>query len=116
MFLIFNQKKRYEIRLHRLIYWLHNPHWDILDTNQNNLIDHIDGNPKNNNIENLRVVTNQENQWNQTRAKGYYWDKINKKWRASIKFNKIHKHLGHFELEEDARQAYLDAKKIYHII
>ena len=26
------------------------------------------------------------------------------------------KHLGYFDLEEDARQAYLEAKKIYHTI
>jgi hypothetical protein len=109
-------KKPYKIRLHRLIYWLHNPHWDIFDSTMDNFVDHIDGNPSNNNIENLRVVSHQENQWNQTRAKGYRWYKQKNKWCAYITINKKMKYLGLFELEEDARQAYLDAKEIYHII
>jgi hypothetical protein len=108
--------KIFRFNLHRIVYWLHNPDWDIFNTHRDNFIDHIDGNPSNNNIENLRVVTNQQNQWNQTRAKGYSWDKIHKKWRASISINKKTKYLGLFELEEDAHKAYLDAKEKYHII
>ena len=109
-------KKRYGFRLHRLIYWLHNPDWDILDSSMENHIDHIDGDKLNNNIENLRVVTNQQNCFNKTKAKGYSWSKKNKKWAAQIGFNNKVKNLGLFELEEDARQAYLDAKEKYHII
>tara|TARA_R110000787_G_scaffold88827_1_gene188352 strand:+ start:925 stop:1401 length:477 start_codon:yes stop_codon:yes gene_type:complete len=109
------KKKYYRFSLHRLIYWLHNPEWDILDSSiVNNSIDHIDGNRLNNNIENLRVVTNQENQFNRTGAKGYYWNKG--KWKADIRLNGKNKHLGLFDNEDDARNAYLEAKKIYHII
>ena len=109
-------KKIYRFKLHRLMYWLHNPDWDILDSNQDNSIDHIDGNPLNNNIENLRVVTLQENQWNQTRAKGYHWKKKINKWESKITLNRKTKYLGLFDKEEDAHNAYLDAKKKYHII
>ena len=49
---------------HRLIWMWHNG--DIPEGFQ---IDHIDRNPSNNNIENLRIVTQQENMWN-TKAKG----------------------------------------------
>jgi len=111
-----NKKKRYKIKIHRLIYWLHNQEWNLFDSSKDNCIDHINGNTRNNNIENLRVVTHQQNQWNRTRAKGYNWDKCSKKWKAQIQVNCIAKHIGLYENEEDARQAYLDAKEIYHII
>tara|TARA_R110000803_G_scaffold81554_1_gene147510 strand:- start:266 stop:748 length:483 start_codon:yes stop_codon:yes gene_type:complete len=109
-------KKIYTFLLHRLVYWLHNPEWDIMDSSMENHIDHIDGNPLNNNIENLRVVTNQENQWNRTKAKGYYWFKRDKNWKAEIRLNGKCIYLGCFDNEIDAHNAYLDAKKIYHII
>ena len=78
-------------------------------------IDHIDGDRLNNNIDNLRIVSNQENLWNQTRAKGYSWCKLHHKWHASIKVNK-NINLGYFNTEQEAREAYLNAKKKYHII
>tara|TARA_R110000803_G_C11760385_1_gene293836 strand:+ start:55 stop:540 length:486 start_codon:yes stop_codon:yes gene_type:complete len=110
-------RKRYYLLLHRIVYWIHNPDWDILDSSiLNNSIDHIDGNPLNNNIENLRVVTHQENQWNRTRAKGYTWNKTAKKWEAYIKYNNKRKYLGVFDNEIEAHNAYLDAKKKYYII
>ena len=109
-------KKIYNFSLHRLIYWLHNPDWDIYNSSTNNSIDHIDGDMLNNNIENLRVVTNQENQWNQTRAKGYSWNKTANKWVSRIRLNGKLKHLGNFDKEEDAHNCYLEAKKKYHIV
>tara|TARA_R110000782_G_scaffold61226_1_gene126198 strand:- start:326 stop:811 length:486 start_codon:yes stop_codon:yes gene_type:complete len=109
-------KKRHSLKFHRLMYWLHNREWDIFNSSTNNSIDHIDGNPLNNNIENLRVVTHQENHFNMTRAKGYYWYKRDKKWKAQIQLNGKVKYLGNFDNEVDARNAYLEAKKKYHII
>jgi hypothetical protein len=81
-----------------------------------NQIDHINGVRDDNRIINLRDVTNQQNQQNQTKAKGYYWVEHMKKWRAMIGVDEKRIHLGYFDTEEEARQAYLDAKKIYHII
>jgi len=109
-------KKNY--RVHRVIYYLHNQDWDIDDSRRDNLIDHIDGNRQNNSIENLRVVNYAQNLWNNSHrdVKGYSWDKTNKKFRAKIAVNNKRIHLGSFDLEEDAHNAYLDAKKIYHII
>ena len=80
--------------------------------NPEQCIDHIDGDRKNNNLENLRIVNNQQNHWNMTRAKGYSWCKQMKKWRTRVG-TKI---IGYYENEEEARQVYLDAKKIYHVI
>ena len=109
-------KKRYGFLVHRIVYWLHNRDWDIMDSSRDNAIDHIDGDMLNNNIENLRAVTQQQNNWNRTRAKGYSWDKRDKKWQSYIHFNGKRKYLGSFDNEIDARNCYLEAKKKYHII
>jgi len=101
--------------LHRVNYFAHNQGWNIHDFSNKNQIDHEDINKANNNIDNLRVVTCQENQFNSI-CKGYCFNKQKQKWEAYIYVNYKKKHLGYFDLEEDARQAYLTAKKIYHII
>jgi hypothetical protein len=99
------------LRLHRFVYEL--AHGSIPVGLQ---IDHIDGNRTNNYLCNLRVVSHQHNQWNHTKAKGYYWNKQSKKWMAYIYLNDNQKYLGCFNTEAEARQAYLDAKAIYHVI
>jgi len=83
--------------------------------NLKNEIDHIDRNPSNNNITNLRIVTRQENCWN-VRGRGYIWDELNKKFMAHIKLNNKFINLGYYYNEKDARQAYIDAKLKYHNI
>ena len=100
---------------HRVIYQLHNPEWDIHNEPYKNQIDHIDIDKLNNNINNLRLVSNNQNQFNKN-CKGYYWDKNANKWKAQIGINGESKYLGIYNVEADARNSYLDAKKIYHII
>jgi len=107
----FNINKKYN--LSRVVYKAHNPDWDITDISKNNQIDHINVNSLDNRIENLRVLTNQQNNMNK-KAKGYIWRKKANKWQAQIKVNGKLKHLGLFAEEEDARQAYLNAKELYH--
>ena len=99
--------------LSRIVYKAHNNDWDITDSSKNNQVDHINRNPLDNRIENLRVLTNQQNQFN-TKAKGYCWSKKANKWHAQITVNDKHKYLGSFTEEADARQAYLNAKELYH--
>ena len=102
--------------LHRVNYYAWNQDWDIYNSCiKTNSIDHEDRNKTNNNINNLRVVTNQQNHFNRN-CKGYSWYKQSQKWMAYITVNGKRKHLGYFLLEEEARQAYLEAKKIYHKI
>lgn len=108
--------KAHHIAIHRLVFYLHNPLWNIYDSSNDNSIDHFDGNRFNNKIENLSCVTHQENQWNRTKAKGYCWHKEKQKWHTSIRINCNSIHLGYFENEEDARDAYIKAKLIYHVI
>ena len=68
-------------------------------------LDHIDGNPGNNRLSNLRVVTACENSRNQSMRSnntsghpGVYWEKNRNKWRVSIS-NHYH---GYFQHKEDA--------------
>ena len=112
--------KRYRIYINknyyglsRIIYKAHNKDWDIIDNGNNNFIDHINRDSTDNRIENLRVATNQQNQWNRN-AKGYFWNKKDNKWCARIRVDDKIKHLGHFDNEEDAAISYLNAKEVYH--
>jgi len=107
--LIHNDKK-YNIRGHRLGWFLH---YGTLPTNQ---LDHIDGNRTNNRIENLRNVNNQQNHFNMTKAKGYHWHKATNKFKAEIMKNGKNIFLGLFDDPLEARAAYLEAKKKYHVI
>lgn len=100
-------KKRY--KTHRLIWIYH--YGDIASNMQ---IDHINGNRIDNRIENLRVVNNQQNSFNSHNTKGYSIK--NGKYQAEIKINGKSKYLGLFSNEIDARNAYLDAKRKYHIM
>jgi len=111
LYIISIDNKKYN--LSRVVYKAYNNDWDITDNSMNNFVDHINRNPLDNRIENLRVLTSQQNQWN-TKAKGYCWHKQKNKWQAHIMFNGKPKHLGLFTEEEDARQAYLNAKELYH--
>ena len=104
-----------QYQYHRVMYKLHNHDWDITDGSKDNLIDHIDRDKLNNNIDNLRVVSHQQNMFNKN-GKGYYWHNKSKKWRAQIRVNGESKYLGYFDVEQDARDCYLAAKKNYHII
>lgn len=100
---------------HRLA-WLHvHGEWPA------GLIDHIDGNPGNNRIGNLRVVNSSLNQQNQRRARsdnrqsGLLGVHPNyKKWSAGIRVNGKRIHLGSFDTPEEAHEAYLKAKRELH--
>lgn len=78
------------------------------------MIDHIDRDRKNNNLNNLRLVTHKGNQENR-RAKGYSWDSQKGKWKARIVHHKKLIHIGHYDTEEEAHQAYLDKKRKLHL-
>ena len=101
--------------VHRVIYKFNNPDWDIHDVSSTNQIDHFDNDKINNDIENLRVVTHSENNQNTITTKGYSWNKNNNKYVAQITINYKRHHLGYYDTEEEAREAYLIGKKKYHI-
>jgi len=83
-------------------------------------IDHIDGNPLNNRIENLRSATQSQNMGNSklkknnsSGYKGVTFRKDTKKWNASIMVNGKHISLGCYKTKEEARDAYIIGSKKY---
>ena len=102
-------KKRFSLKAHQFVYYY--KYGRIVDC-----IDHINGMRDDNRINNLREVTHQQNQYNQKNPKGCYLDKKTNKFQSKINFDGNEIYLGYFNTEQEARQAYLDAKKIYHII
>ena len=103
-------------RKHRLVKLAHDPTFDIFDVSPNNCIDHENHTRDDNSNDNLRVVTNQQNHFNRSGVKGYSWSKKTNKWEAYIGLDYKKINLGQFEKEEDARNAYLEAKAKLHII
>jgi len=99
---------------HRLVYYAHNQDWDIDYEPCDNPIDHIDRDRGNNHISNLCLGTPSLNQQNRSNTKGYYWNKQRQKYQAYIKSNNKSIYIGEYKTEEEARQAYLDAKKLHH--
>jgi hypothetical protein len=45
-------------------------------------------------------------------VKGYSWDAQKQKWKARIKINQRLQHLGYFDTEAEAHEAYLHAKSL----
>ncbi len=96
-----HEAKRIQVRMHHL----------ILGGVQRR-IDHIDGDGLNNQKLNLRPATQTENMWNRkvqkhsSRYKGVTFLKRTGKWIASIRLQKVKKHLGTFTSEIDAARAY----------
>lgn len=90
--------------------------WFCVNNEIANEIDHINGIKTDNRIENLRSVTHQQNMWNVSKAKGYGFHKNIKKYMAYISINRKLKHLGYYENEIDARNAYINAKQQLHKI
>ena len=101
---------------HRVVYKVCNPEWDITDISNENQIDHICGTrPLNNRIENLRVLNSQQNSCNNLHyVKGYTYYKRANKYMPQIKINRKKIYLGLYDTPEEAREAYLNAKKIHH--
>ena len=96
--------KRKNFRIHRLLalHFIDNPN-DYL------FVDHIDINKLNNNLENLRWVTQSINNRNKNNQgeylKGVY--KNDKKFVAQIRIDKKHIYLGIFETELEAHNCYM---------
>jgi len=106
----YHNKKNYNIKAHQFIYY-----WVYKKCVEQ--IDHINGKRCDNRIENLRSVTNQQNQFNRN-CKGYSYRKANKinPYQVEIMANGKSINLGCFSTKEEASKAYQDAKKIHHQI
>lgn len=85
------------------------------------MLDHIDNNPLNNRIENLRPATRNENGYNKSlqinNTSGYknvFWHKSSKKWRVVITVNKKYLRFGCFDDLELADLVAQEARDKYH--
>ncbi len=79
------------------------------------VIDHIDRNRLNNNVENLRLVSQRDNCIKGLPRSGYLgvqFNKINNKWHVRPRINKKTRHFGYFDCPKIAGQAYLIFTKI----
>lgn len=80
------------------------------------LIDHIDGNPQNNRIENLRACSRDENARNnggwakRPGLRGIY-QRENGRWTAAIRIDGRLQNLGTYESKEEAKAVRLEAQK-----
>lgn len=104
--------KRYAA--HRLIWLYCHGQWP------KEQIDHIDGDPSNNKLENLREATNSQNSRNRKIASnnasgitGIHWRKHQRKWHAKIKVHGKCKHLGYFDDLGEAALARKAAEEKY---
>lgn len=84
-------------------------------------IDHINGNPLDNRIENLRLASRSQNAFNtrirksnKSGVKGVNWNKANNNWRARITVNKKEIEIGSYETIEEAKVAIAAARIKYH--
>lgn len=92
-------------------------HGLIMGPPQGMVVDHINGDGLDNRRSNLRIVTVQQNSFNQpsrkgsSKFKGVCFDKETSKWRATIRVGGKKVSLGRHESEEDAAHAYNTAAK-----
>lgn len=98
------------LKAHRVAWFLSHGKWP------DNLIDHIDGNPSNNRIENLRDCSDAENCRNRAKARnnrsgvtGVSWASRNKSWHAYIYVSRSRIDLGYFKTLEEAKKARAEA-------
>ena len=103
-------------RAHRIVWALHHDKRPDLKLE----IDHINGKPCDNRIDNLRLVTREINSQNSSMKcnntsgfNGVFWEKSVKKWRAQIMIDGKSIHLGVFANKKDAIAARMRANIKY---
>jgi len=108
--------KSYQVICSRIIFLLHYGY-----LTKRKFIDHIDNNPLNNKIENLRECTTSQNQQNRKISnkntsghKGVHWRKLTGKWQVKLKLNGKTYYFGHFVNKEDAIKVAIKERKKLH--
>lgn len=100
-------KKIVEVKAHRFA-WFY-----VYGKLPTAVIDHINRDKTDNRLCNLRELSIQQNTFNRE-VKGY--TKVRNLYQAQITHNYKNKNLGYYKTEDDAKEAYLSAKKQLHTI
>ena len=100
--------------LHRVVFLMHHGYMP-------EFVDHIDGDPTNNSIENLRSATKSQNSMNKKRrcdnssgVKNVYWFEPTKKWRVAVTANRKLVYQEYFSDKKLAELASIEARKKFH--
>ena len=109
---VYIEGKKYKV--HRVIFFMHHGFWP-------KFVDHIDNNPKNNKIENLREATISQNLQNKPKPtrntsgyKNVYFNKNLKKWFVTFKLEKKLNYFGYFDKKEDAIKKSIEVREQLH--
>lgn len=85
------------------------------------IIDHIDGDPFNNKLDNLRIATHGQNMHNARKqrnntsgVKGVSWNEAAQKWQVMIMVDRKHIYLGSYADKAVAAKVRQDAADKYH--
>lgn len=109
-----NKKGYYEIGFQYERFLLHRLIWFIENGTEPDNVDHINGNPKDNRIQNLRSATHRSNHQNKKwhregRLVGASWTAKLDKWQSQAWIGGKKVYLGVFSTELEAHQAYCKA-------
>lgn len=94
-------------------------HRCVVHAEEDEYVDHINGNPLDNRLENLRICLHSDNMKNQktrNNKSGYKGVRLHKSglWQARIHVDKKEISLGYYKTPEDAARAYDSASSMYH--
>lgn len=95
--------------LHRFLLNIHEEKYTI-----DRVVDHINGNPLDNRLSNLRICSHKDNMKNirkKSSIVGVGWIKANKKWTARIMSNYKNIHIGNYDTYEEAVLARIEKEK-----
>lgn len=117
-FITKNAKGYFNGYINGVPYLAHRVIWKMVTGSDPEFIDHEDGNPQNNRIENMRSVSLSENsrhigvtKANTSGVMGVHWHSRNKTWTANIHSKGRLKHLGTFKTKEEATHSRIQAER-----
>jgi hypothetical protein len=105
-----------QVKAHRLAWLVTHGEWPT------GMLDHINGDPSDNRLKNLRAADARINAENRRSARagskskllGAQWHKQRAKWQAAITVHKRKIYLGIFDTQEEAHEAFVSAKRRLH--
>lgn len=106
---LYKQKNKTEKTIHQLVAGAFLNH---VPCGYKLVVDHLNNNSFDNRLINLQITTQRHNtsrykKNGSSKYTGVSWDRVNKKWSACAHYKGVHKQLGRFVNETDARDAYI---------